>query len=363
MKRPVTYFDEVLQDVGRDNSLVILGRGLGMTEALSSFVSASVEPGKLLIGINITRICALELIWPAITSSLDHSLPSRASLLLPRFINTDYSIKDRKQVYELGGFLIITSNVLVHDFLHSNIPVEQIAGLVIFSADDVREGSNDHFAVKLFRMHNRSGFIKAFSESPDRIANNDFHNLEKVMSRLYLSRACLWPRFHRAIKSYLGEHVPDLIDLSVQLPSKMSLLLNSLRQIAMAILEDLRSSTKLIDISDVYFEDSTKCRFLKPFFDLVIRNQIEGPSNTVGWRVRSLINDLGSIRRLIRDVFHLSSVQFYHKLVTLRQSSPNSSNWLIRKESQSALLVARSRVWCTKLGPKDPESDNATVKK
>lgn len=344
----LAFFDEVQQDVERDNSLIIFGRGLGMAPALASFVARTVEPNKLIIGINISRMCAIELIWPAIRQSLPSTESTNAALLLPRFINADYSIKDRKQVYGYGGFLVITSNVLVHDFLHSTIPAERIAGIVIFSADGVREGTNDHFALKLYRSRNRSGFVKAFSEAPNRIAGG-FHDLEKLMRRLYLSRVCLWPRFHKSIKSSLSTHQPDLIDLTVELTPKMASLMNTLRQVAQLILDDLRRTTKQIDISEVYEEDNQKIRRLKTNFDQIVKRQIDGIDGNAGWRVRSFIHDLFAIRSLLRDVLQLDSVLFYQKFITLRETSPRNNNWLIRKEAQTALLIARSRVWTKRL--------------
>lgn len=343
----IPYFEQVQRDVERDNSLIVFGRGLGMAQALANFVARTVEPGRLIIGINISRVCAVELIWPLILSSLSTSNASNASLLLPRFINSDYSVKDRKEVYNAGGFIVVTSNVLVHDFLHSAIPAERITGLVVFSSESVREGTNDHFAIKLFRMRNRAGFVKAFSELPNRLASG-FHKCEKLMRMLYISRLCLWPRFHKSVKSSLRDHVPDLVDLSVPLTGKMGALLNALRDLVSTIFEDLRSATKLIDFSDAYHEEAGRSRMLKYNFDLIVRQQVERAGEKVSWRVRNLVGDLSTLRALLTDVLELNSVLFYQKLMTLRHTSPRASTWLLRKESQTVMLIARSRVWSSK---------------
>ncbi len=360
MPSKLGFFDEIQQDVERDNSLIVFGRGLGMATTLANFVSRTVQPTKLIIGLNISRVCAIELIWPAIRQSLLETQPANPALLIPRFINADYSIKDRKQVYELGGFLVITSNVLVHDFLHSTIPAERIAGIVIFSADGVREGTNDHFALKLFRTHNRDGFVKAFSEAPNRIAGG-FHDLEKLMRRLYLSRVCLWPRFHKSIKNSLRDHQPDLIDLTVDLSPKMAALIRTLRQVAQLILEDLRSATKSIDVSEVYENDAEGIRRLKSNFDRILKRQVDGVSDNLGWRVRAFVSDLVTVRMLLRDVLQFTSVLFYKKFMTLRETSPRSHNWLLRKEAQTALLIARSRVWTKKSLESNAASITRTV--
>ncbi len=347
MHVPLPFYEEVQRDVDRDNSLIVLGRGLGMTQALANFVAKNVRPGKLIVGIHITRLFAVEVLWPAIVDSLSGAEQKHPALLLPRFVNADYSVKDRKEVYQVGGFIVVTANVLVHDFLHQAIPAHLIDGLVVFAADNVREGSNDHFAVKLFRMRNQSGFIKAFSENPQALARG-FHNCEKVMRMLYLSRLCLWPRFHKSVKSSLRGHVPDLVDLSVDLSQKMAALMQALRDIAKLILEELRASTKMIDVSDVYRDVPGRGTMLVPWFDEVVRKQVECAEDRVGWKLKGLIADLSSLRGLLSDVLELNAVQFYQKVVTLRHTSPRGSNWLLRRESQKALLIARSRVWVKK---------------
>lgn len=344
MPTSLPFYEQVQRDVRRDNSLVVLGRGLGMAQAFANFVASTVRPGKLIIGIHITRVFAVEVLWPAIADALSSTEQKHPALLLPRFLNADYSVKDRKEVYHVGGFVVVTANVLVHDFLHQTIPAHLIDGLVVLAAEKVREGSNDHFAVKLFRMRNQTGFVKAFSEDPQGLVRG-FHNCEKVMRMLYLSRLCLWPRFHKAVKSSLRGHVPDLVDLSVNLSDKMLSLMQALREIVRLILDELRISTKLIDISDVYREVEGKGTVPVAFFDEVVRRQIDGAEEKVSWKVKGLIGDLSTLRELISDVLNCSAVQFYHKIVTLRHTSPKGSNWLLRKESQHALLIAKSRVW------------------
>ena len=335
-----------------------------MHKALSSLILQSVNSRSILLGLNISRQVANSLLYPTLNS---HTHPTKSPLLLPRLLSADYSVRDRAAVYATSGFIVVTSAVLVHDLLHHVLPADRVSGIVIFAADQVKERSNHHFALKLFRSSNRHAFIKAFSENPLALSAG-FHHTEKLMSIMYLSRLSLWPRFHARVRKALKPHVPDLVDLCISPTPKTTALLTALRDVAAAVLRDLKTSTRAIDYSELYMElssekgnDVPKKSVLVPNFDDVVRRQIEEAS-VRGAKVRSLLSDLQILRRLLRDVLQLNPVIFYQQMATLRAAVSNGTNWLIRKEAQRAVLNARSRVWqMRKNGSADIESNARTV--
>lgn len=354
------FHDEILRDVSRADSLVVLGRGLGMCHAVSRLIVSLVNPSSLIVALNVSRSVATQVLYPTV-STLSHFVSAEnRPLLLPRFISSDYNAKDRALVYETGGFVVVTSNILVHDLLHSAIPAKSVAGIVVYGADSVRESSNEHFALKLYRARNPDGFIKAFSENPVALTRG-FHHVEKLMRNLYVSRLCLWPRFHASVKDALSGHVPDLVDLEVPLTFRMNGLVKALRDCVQAVVEDLRRATREVDFTDLYSEGDDGKKTLVHNFDTAVSRQLEGAGVRVTGRVRGLVADLTALRALLNDVFELTSVAFYQRLITVRHAAEHGNGWLVRKEAQRAVFLARSRVWIVRKAGQVEEVENSTV--
>lgn len=261
----------------------------------------------------------------------------------------------------------------MHDLLHNTLPVSRVAGIVIFAADQVKEKSNDHFALSLFRARNRDAFIKAFSENALSVARG-FHTVEKLMRMLYLSRLVLWPRFHKSVRAALRAHTPDLVDLAVQPSPRLLTLVSSLRDTVHAVLSDLKNISRAIDMTEIYPDETdqnsnsnannvnnnnvninsavldatlipVRKKRLVYNFDDVARRQLEGTDSSLTPRIRNLIADLVTLRSLLQDAFDLDPVQFYQRVVTVRHAAQKGHTWLVRREAQPAVLMARSRVW------------------
>lgn len=354
------FHDQIQRDVSRADSLVVLGRGLGMCHAVSRLIVSLLTPSSLIVALNVPRSVAKEVLYPTL-STLSHLVPAaNRPLLLPRFMSSDYNAKDRTLIYEAGGFVVVTSNILVHDLLHNAIPAKSVAGIVVYAADSVRESSNEHFALKLYRARNRDGFVKAFSENPIALTRG-FHHVEKLMRNLYVSRLCLWPRFHASVKDSVSGHVPDLVDLEVPLTFRMNALVSALRDCVQAVIEDLRRATREVDFTDLYRKDEDGKTVLVYNFDTAVSRQLEGAGVRVAGRVRSLVADLTALRPLLSDVFELTSVVFYQRLVTVRHAAEKGTGWLLRKEAQRAVFLARSRVWIIRKAGQVGQVESNTV--
>lgn len=235
-----------------------------------------------------------------------------------------------------------TSSILVHDFLHGTLNATHITAILVYAADQVREGSNEHFALKLFRAGNRDGVAMAFSENAVSISRG-FHGVERLMRALFVSRISLWPRFRVQVKDVLGKHEPDLVDLAVSVTVRMGGLVTALRDCVMAVLEDLRAVTREVDLSQLYGGKGRA--LLVGRFDELVRRQLEEADVRMTTRVRGLMADLVALRELLTHVFEVNAVAFYQRIVTMRYAVGMGNNWLVRKEAQRAVLLARSRVW------------------
>lgn len=336
----LSYHTEIQSDPPAPNTLYILARGLGVHYSLTSLIRTSLTPQTLILGLNIPRNLATTLIYPTL---IQHP-HAHAELLLPRFISADYSVKDRSAVYTTAGFVVVTPAILVHDLLHGVLPADRVGGIVIHAAETVKERSNYHFAMTLFRKKNRQAFIKAFSEAPTALSGG-FHRVEKVMRMLYLSRLSLWPRFHTTVRDAFKNHVPDLIDLSIPLTERMQALHNAFSDVIKAVLADLRNASHALDYSEIFREQDQGKETLVVNFDDVVRRQLDGSICMRNPRVRGLLSDLTTLRTLLREMFELNAVSFYQRIVTVRATVTHGANWLVRQEAQRAVLLARSRVW------------------
>lgn len=348
------FYRDIDEELTAADTLVVLARGLGMASVLARFVVPRVRPGRLIIALNVSQEVARSVVWPAIQNLTLASPSDNPALLLPRFINADYSIDDRVRVYAAGGFIAASSTVLVHDLLCRKLPSESVDGVIVFAADRVAANSNTHFVLTLFRQQNRSGFIKALSENAPALTAG-FHVAEKVMRRLFVSRMANWPRFHSTVKKCLSARTVDLLDLSVKLSPLQAVVISALRNLASVILADLRSAAPTLDVSDLFrvvqTSDGGSRKILAGNFHEAVRRQLEESPGSRriagGEKIRSLVADLKVMRDLLEDAVDLNAVRFYQRVLTLRttQQERGQNNWLMRREAQGMLRVALNRIY------------------
>lgn len=94
-----------------------------------------------------------------------------AGLLMPFDVTNEVSAAGRIELYRSKPCLFVTTRILVVDMLNARIQGQHIAGMVIMNAHRVTDASGEAFAVRLFRMANKRGFIRAFSDQPTGFAS------------------------------------------------------------------------------------------------------------------------------------------------------------------------------------------------
>ncbi|GBP45164.1 DNA repair endonuclease XPF [Eumeta japonica] len=99
----------------------------------------------------------------------------------------------KEQAYLEGGIQIVSTRILVVDLLKNRVPVSHITGIIVLRAHTVLESCQEAFALRLYRQKNKTGFIKAFSNSPISFTFG-YHQVEKVMRALFVTELFLWPR-------------------------------------------------------------------------------------------------------------------------------------------------------------------------
>ena len=117
---------------------------------------------------------------PEIAQSTENDL----EIIMPVDVTNEVSAAGRIDLYRSKPCLFVTTRILVVDMLNARIQGQHIAGMVILNAQRVTEASGEAFAVRLYRMANKNGFIRAFSDQPTSFASgfNKVSNKKSIAS-------------------------------------------------------------------------------------------------------------------------------------------------------------------------------------
>ncbi len=108
-----------------------------------------------------------------------------SELLMPYDVTNEVSASGRIELYRSKPCLFVTTRILVVDMLNARIQGQHIAGMVIMNAHRVTDSSGEAFAVRLFRMANKHGFVRAFSDQPTGFASG-FNKVRSPLSAVNL---------------------------------------------------------------------------------------------------------------------------------------------------------------------------------
>lgn len=131
------------------------------TEAQSEFPSAAAAQP---VGASMSSAAHQE-------QSHESNSQNEPELLMPFDVTNEVSSAGRLDLYRSKPCLFVTTRILVVDMLNARIQGQHIAGMVIMNAHRVTDSSGEAFAVRLFRMANKHGFVRAFSDQPTGFAS------------------------------------------------------------------------------------------------------------------------------------------------------------------------------------------------
>ena len=199
------HLRHAFRELYETDGLCVMGRGLGLWRLLSKFIRVysrkdeASSARRLVFCVNAARNA--EEAQPLLDALLGDGVAPRD---LPRVVtNESYGVAERHELYKRGGVFIVTSRILVLDFINSEELRHMVAGLLMYDAHRVNETSAEAFIVRLYREKNQRGFLKAFSNAPERLLHG-FGALEKTMKHLQLQKLYLWPRFHAIVLETIG---------------------------------------------------------------------------------------------------------------------------------------------------------------
>lgn len=350
------YQEQIVKDLVQNDSLLILGRGLGILDIVSNLLHVlrqtmnvgSNNKRSLIMLINaneeensIIQESLMELSWNSTDSNTQ--LPKFYSIL-----GDSGTVDKRRQLYSNGGIISISNRVLVTDILSNVIDANLITGIVIMHAEMISQYSMDRFIVNLYKNKNDWGFIKAVSDDPEKCCKG-FQPLQTTLKYLKLEKSFLWPRFHvgvtESIRRKTKNETNKVTEIRIKMTDYMTKIQNSLMASIEILIAELRRNNP--DIATEYW-------IIENALDKNFLNSVIGTLNPVWHRIsittKKIVSELSVLKKFLLDLFRLDSVTFYQNLMNFvneytRSMSNKDSLWLLLPEASATITCSKDRVF------------------
>jgi DNA excision repair protein ERCC-4 len=202
-------------------------------------------------------------------------------------------VHSREKVYLEGGIQFITTRILVVDLLKKRIPISLITGIFVLRAHTVIESCQEAFALRLYRQHNKTGFVKAFSNNVEAFTFGYGH-VEKVMRNLFITELSIWPRFHAIIQKSLKPYEPQVIEFSLAMTQSMTVIQTHLLDIMNYLVKEIKRINRFIDMQEITVENCVTKQFHK-----ILLAQLDTVWHQLSSQTKLLVSDLKVLRSLM----------------------------------------------------------------
>ncbi|XP_026315532.1 DNA repair endonuclease XPF isoform X2 [Hyposmocoma kahamanoa] len=333
-KYPMLSFEkQIFMDAFEKDALIIMAKGLHYNTILCNLLNVFIDPSNLVLVIN----------------SSEHE---------EKFLTDHFKLStlpnlgtDREKAYLEGGVIIVSTRILVVDLLKNRLPISHITGVIVLRAHTVLESCQEAFALRLYRQQNKTGFIKAFSNSPISFTFG-FHQVEKVMRALFLTELFLWPRFHGTVLKSLKIRQAPVEELHVPLSTNTCHIQTCLIDIMNYTVKQLKSINRTFDMQEITTENCLTKKFHK-----ILQSQLDCVWHQLSTRTKEYIQDLKVLRSMLLNLIHDDSVGFYALVSKYRtpEYAKVNSGWILLDSAEQLFRLARGRVYNSK-NEFDPES-------
>ncbi|KAJ9612624.1 DNA repair protein RAD16 [Cladophialophora chaetospira] len=348
---PLQFQQEIYHLLRAEDILVILARGLGLLKLVTNLLHTYDAAGNSLVIIVGAEDRENAWIGEALA---EHYAISRTPLAKGlRVINTDKAtVAAREKIYSEGGIVSVTSRILIVDLLSKLLDPETVTGLVVLHAERVVATSIEAFIVRSFRQHNKIGFLKAFSDSPEPLTSS-YAPLASMMRNLFLRKPSLWPRFHVSIAQSLeGKKQAEIVELEIEMTDSMKAIQQAVMECVETSISELKKANTGLEMDDWTLDSA-----LHQNFDAIVRRQLDPVWHRISWRTKQIANDLTELRRILHSLLSYDSVSLLKYLDTVlatHSPPPNSrqqdqSPWLYMDAAGVIFNTARDRVYSGKV--------------
>ncbi|WWC87511.1 uncharacterized protein L201_002401 [Kwoniella dendrophila CBS 6074] len=304
----LSYHKSLIRQICRpqQDDLVIIAKGLGLRRIVCALLKTYDRKEDLVLVVGAT---------PADEAGIGDEL-GIMGVRDPGFrvVGYEMSIKEREEMYRHGGLFSVTSKILVNDFLKGTIPAKLITGLVILHAERVSHGSQEEFAVRLYRRENQSGFCKAFSDEPEMFAHG-ISPMKDMLVNLNMNSVMIWPRFNEDVKQALASRRADVVEMYQPMTDLMRQCQDSITECMEAMLVELKRDHSLnLDLEDINVRNA---QFKN--FDTIVRMKLKPVWHKVGAKTKIHVAALTELRNLHTWLLEYDSATFASYINTLQR--------------------------------------------
>ncbi|EPY49939.1 DNA repair endonuclease XPF [Schizosaccharomyces cryophilus OY26] len=343
----LSYQKKIFNEVINEDGLCVMAPGLSLLQIAANVLAYFAVPRSLvlLVGANSNDN---ELMQRELEEELGKTL---------QIVNTEtMSVDKREKAYQDGGIFSVTSRILVMDLLTHIIPTENITGLVLLHADRIVSTGTEAFIIRLYREKNKTGFIKAFSDDPERFLMG-INALSNALRCMFLRHVFIYPRFHVDVTESLEKTPADVIELNVDFTDSQKSIQSCLLSCIEATVRELRRyNSAYLDMEEWNIDSA-----LHRSFDVTIRRQLDPVWHRVSPKSKQLVGDLSTLKFLLNALISYDCVSFLKILDTIIlsvrtggfSSNAQPSPWLMLDSANTMIRIARDRVYRSPTGSMD----------
>lgn len=310
------YMIAIIKELLESDFLLVLGRGLGLAQLVRTFLLK-------------VKQCAPR----ALVLVLGNHEEENADFLneedkASESIGFNVTAPKRIRMYNRGGIYRITAPIAVVDILTKVLEPLNVSGLVISNAERIGENSPAAFAIKLLKQRNPHMFIKAFSESPERLVMQP--PLPIRLRVLQVPTIMLWPRFHLLIDRSLPKL--EVEEIIVEQPDSVRRQQALLSELFQQVLSDIKRRVPHLDVDylspalgaqqqhplanpDTSHDSTTVDSVLAtPDLAFKIRGALQGVWHQLSREGKRSVHALGTLAQLQHTLTQHDAVQFREEL-------------------------------------------------
>lgn len=177
--------------------------------------------------------------------------------------------------------------------LKERIPIPLITGIIVLRAHQIIESCQEAFALRLYRQSNKTGFVKAFTNSVDAFTYGYGH-IEKVMRNLFVTELFIWPRFHAITRKALKPFSNQLIEMHIPPTGRMMGIQNNILEIMNFLVSEIKRMNRFIDMQEITAENCITRRFHK-----ILQAQLDSVWHQLNAQTKLIIADMKILKYLM----------------------------------------------------------------
>nr|XP_016939450.1 DNA repair endonuclease XPF [Drosophila suzukii]XP_016939451.1 DNA repair endonuclease XPF [Drosophila suzukii]XP_016939452.1 DNA repair endonuclease XPF [Drosophila suzukii] len=320
------YEKQMFLDQVQEDGLLVCAKGLSYERVLINILKAYSDSGNLVLVIN----------------SSDWEEQYYKSKMEPKFVHeVANTATERERVYLEGGMQFISTRILVVDLLKQRIPIELISGIIVLRAHTIIESCQEAFVLRLYRQKNKTGFIKAFSSSPEAFTIGYSH-VERTMRNLFVKHLYIWPRFHATVRGALQPWQTQTIELHVPLSQSMTSIQTHILDIMNFLVREIKRINRTVDMEAVTVENCVTKKFHK-----ILQAQLDCIWHQLNSQTKLIVADLKILRSLMISTMYHDSVSAYALMKRYRSTeyALSNSGWTLLDAAEQIFKLSRQRVF------------------